>query len=142
VYSSFLFGVNFGNSHFLGNYSFYLISKFFSIDTQSTLRLSHLYYASNYDFLFCLVFCFFFFSFSKRNDFISLNFLTLMLLSTSYFFGGVEGTAIWTEYFPLAKQVLYTSWTTSLVNFALVILETGSLELFALAGLEPQSSQS
>jgi hypothetical protein len=39
-----------------------------------------------------------------------------------------------------AKQALYCLSHTS-VHFALVILETGSYELFAQAGLEPQIFQ-
>jgi hypothetical protein len=35
-----------------------------------------------------------------------------------------------------------TTWATPPVHFALVILEIGSHELFAWAGLEPRSSQS
>jgi hypothetical protein len=35
---------------------------------------------------------------------------------------------------------LFTTWATPSAHFALVILEMGSLELFAWAALEPQSS--
>jgi hypothetical protein len=40
-----------------------------------------------------------------------------------------------------ASRRRYTTWATPPVHSAQVILETGSLELFAPAGLEPQSSQ-
>jgi hypothetical protein len=41
----------------------------------------------------------------------------------------------------LAKQLLYCLSHTPPVNFALAILEIGSLELFAQAGLELRSFQ-
>jgi hypothetical protein len=60
------------------------------------------------------------------------------LVDFKLFFGG---TGIWTYGFTLAQQHS-TAWATPPVHFALVILETDSLELFARAGLEPRSSQS
>jgi hypothetical protein len=47
------------------------------------------------------------------------------------------------ELMALCLQSRYaTTWATTLVNFALVILEMGSPELFSWAGLEQWSSQS
>jgi hypothetical protein len=54
------------------------------------------------------------------------------------FFFNFGGTRVWTlGFIQTCKAVALNGWATPPFHFALIILEMKSLELFAVAGLEP-----